>query len=369
MDNLFPFHKNSFTCLTNKVDIAFDKNESFCKNWFAEKHNIERFFFTKSCTQSLELSLMLLRLPKGAEVIMPSYAFVSVANAVTNLGYKAVFVDCEKHTMNIDVKAVKGAVSSLTRAIISINYGGVSCDYAGLKKICEKHKLYLIEDNAHGILGKYKSSLLGTQGDISTFSFDHLKNFTCFQGGGIGINNKALLDNFFIAAEFGTNRHDCLNGKVSHYEWIAQGSNGIIAEPLKYILKTQLLQSEEIASKFNSNWKLYQDKMQPLEKKGVIALSQTPKYATRSAHMFWFKTADPDERKKLMAFLKKKGVPSMSHYEPLHNSQYGREIGEFRGDDKYTTIESKKLLRLPLYLSLSAKDIEFIVKSVRSFYC
>jgi len=365
---VFPFHQNTYNCLSNKNELSLTEPDAYCQKWFAENHDLNHFFFTKSCTQSLELSIMLLDLPEGAEVIMPSYAFVSLANAVNNMGCNVVFVDCEKDTMNIDPLAIKAAISPKTKAVISINYGGVSCDYQKIKEICTDNQLYLIEDNAHGVLGKYKNDYLGTQGDISTFSFDYLKNFTCFQGGGIAINNKDLLERFYIVSEFGTNRRTYLNGKGNFYEWVGRGTNALVAAPLISLLAPQLEIAHDIVKQFNSNWTHYQRQLQALEKKGLIELSKTPQYAERSAHMFWFKTANLEERTRLIKHLAKKGVTSMSHYVPLHSSKYGQQVAEFRGSDNFTSQESQKLIRLPLYYSLRSQEIEKIVDSVNSFY-
>lgn len=365
---MLSFHENTYESF-NRSEIEYaNSNESFCINWFNQHLKLDHFQFTKSCTQSLELALLTLDLPIGSEVIVPSYAFVSLANAVNNLGLKCIFVDCEASSMNIDASQIEQAITPKTKALICINYGGVSCDFDKIKPLCKQYGLFLVEDNAHGILGKYQDQYLGTLGDISCFSFDHLKNFTCYQGGGIAINNSALLNDYYIASEFGTNRKACLEGKVDFYEWRGRGSNSILAKPLYPILKLQLEKSADIVQNFNSLWLQYQDALTPLQSKGFIELLTIPDYAHHNAHMFWIKTAGLEERQALIAYLLKKGVESSSHYIPLHQSTFGKEVGEFRGVDVNTSTESNKLLRLPLHLGLSKEDVVFVSSCIANFY-
>lgn len=365
---MIKFHQNSYEVLSNKPAGQNQFEDDFCKSWFKENLGLSHFAFTKSCTQSLELAILSLNLEPGSEVIMPSYGFVSLANAVNNLGLKCVFVDCEAATMNIDASQIEGALTPKTKAIISINYGGVSCDYDTIRALCTKHQLYLIEDNAHGILGKYKDEFLGSIGDIACFSFDHLKNFTCYQGGGIAINNPELLQNFQISSEFGTNRIARLQGKVDFYEWRGKGLNSIIAKPLIGILSSQLKDASTILKQFNLLWAYYQQKLSPLAEAGQIELSQIPEYAEHQAHIFWIKTKDKQERKALMDYLMEQKIETSSHYEPLHNSAYGKEAGVFRGSDNNTSEESSKLLRLPFHLGLSEADADQVCQAILSFY-
>tara|TARA_Y100000385_G_scaffold66934_1_gene66719 strand:+ start:34481 stop:35575 length:1095 start_codon:yes stop_codon:yes gene_type:complete len=348
--------------------IESSKSLEYCTKWFKKNNHIENIYFTKSCTQSLELSLLLLDLPANSEVIIPSYAFVSLGNAVNNLGIKCVYVDCEGSTMNIDVNQIEQAITENTKALITINYGGISCDYDKIRKICRNNNLILIEDNAHGILGKYKDEFLGTIGDISCFSFDHLKNFSCFQGGAIAINNKSLLKKFFIAYEFGTNRRDLFEGVVDHYEWQGKGTNSIIAPPLLTILKGQLDNFKHIISLYNNIWRQYQTGLAKLAEKKHISLVQIPDYCTHNAHMFWIKTKSKAERTKLIAHLANNNINSASHYSPLHTSRYGKTVGNFKGGNNNTSIESEKILRLPMHLKLTSENIKSIIGCVEDFY-
>ncbi|MCO5249470.1 MAG: aminotransferase class I/II-fold pyridoxal phosphate-dependent enzyme [Chitinophagales bacterium] len=335
---------------------------------FKEKYNLKSFFLTKSCTQSLELALMSLPDSKGKEVILPSYGFVSLANAVVMNGYKCVFVDCEPSTMNISAEAIENAITQNTVAVMTINYAGVACDYDKIQRICKENNLFLIEDNAHGISCKYRGKYLGSFGDISTISFDFFKNISCDEGGGISINNVQLWDGFVKSYYFGTNKQAMTEGHVSSYEWKHKGTNSLLAEPLAVILYTQLQQTDKMIRQYLSNWSFYFQELQSLEKDGKIQLAQIPEYAQHNGHIFWIKTADKSERKKLIDFLKKNKIGSAFHYTPLHTSEFGRKVGEFRGEDKYTTTESSRLLRLPQYYLLKREEQEKVVEKIFEFY-
>lgn len=368
---MITFHKNTANSFESTFTLDTDllnESKNYCLDWFNSKHNTDNFFFTKSCTQSLEISLMCLELPIGSEVIIPSYAFVSLANAVNNIGLKCIFIDCEKDTMNIDSNQIEQAITTKTKAVITINYGGVACDYDKITAICKKHNLFLIEDNAHGLLSEYKGKVLGSFGDIATFSFDHMKNISTYQGGGIIINNKKLLDNYYLISEFGTNRRSLLQKKVDFYEWKHPGVNASLALPLFIILKKQLENFDVIKSTFNENWNRYYELLKPLEDKGVLTLSTIPSYAQKNAHMFWVSLNSVKEKNELKNFLKENGVESSSHYYPLHLSEYGRKVGEFRGQDCNTCIESEKLLRLPLHFLLKKNEILNMVNVVTNFF-
>ncbi|MCO5233271.1 MAG: aminotransferase class I/II-fold pyridoxal phosphate-dependent enzyme [Chitinophagales bacterium] len=335
---------------------------------FTENYNYSNFLLTKSCTQSLELALMSLPSEKGKEIILPSYGFVSLANAVALNGYKCVFVDCEPGTMNVSANAIESAITKDTVAVITINYAGVACDYDKIQKLCTENNLFLIEDNAHGINCKYKDRFLGNLGDISTISFDFLKNISCGEGGGISINQPQLWDNFIKSYHFGTNRQEMLDGKANSYEWKHMGTNSLLAEPLAVILHSQLLQLDKIIHQYLSNWNFYYQELKHLEKEGKIQLAQIPDYAQHNGHLFWMKTADFDERKALIDFLRKNEIGSAFHYAPLHTSEYGMKEGEFRGEDKFTSKESERLLRLPQYYLLKREEQEMVVEKIFEFY-
>ena len=328
----------------------------------------KNFFLTKSCTQSLELALMTLNFPAGKEVILPSYGFVSIANVLAINGLKCVFVDCEPGTMNIDIKAIVNAITDETVAVITINYGGVACDYDRLLPICKEKGIYIIEDNAHGIRAKYKGRYLGSFGDVSTISFDYLKNITCDEGGGISINDSRLLPDFEVSYFFGTNKASFMRNEAPFYEWKGRGTNSLLAEPLAEILYKQVMQSEIIINHFKRKWNYYYEELKNFEQKGYIELAKLPDYSEPNGHMFWIKVENESIRKKIMSYLFRKDIQTAFHYTPLHLSEYGKKVGEFRGVDKFTSKDSFRLLRLPLYYDLSTESQVRIIEEIDNFY-
>ncbi len=325
-------------------------------------------FLTKSCTQALELSAVLCDIKPGDEVIMPSFGFVTCANAFVANGARMVFTDVKPDTMNIDEKLITNAITSRTRVIVTINYSGVGCEYDDIKKIAQKNNLLLVEDNAHGILAKYKGQFLGTFGDASAFSFDHLKNITCGQGGAISVNDKMPDKRLEYYYEFGTNKAEFMRGEAGNYEWKSRGSNFYLSEILSAFLYAQLLNAESIISKFKSHWNGYITRLKELEEKGLIQLPVVPPHCEHNAHNLFIKTRDLEERTSLMAFLKSQGIFATFHYVPLHSSEFGRQNGRFHGEDKHTTKESERLLRLPLYYDLTIEDIDRVCLSIFEFY-
>ena len=363
-----PFHKST----PFQSAQPLDDNDSgdalfFCVDWFKKNVDARPFFLTKSCTQSLELALSILELPTGSEVIIPSYGFVSLANAVVQNDLKCVFVDCDPKTMNICPDAIENAIGPSTKALITINYAGVSCDYARIIPMCRKHGLFLIEDNAHGLGSTFQNRPLGSIGDVSTFSFDRLKNITCSEGGGVAFNNPELVKKYRLRAEFGTNRSEYEQGVVSEYEWVGPGTNAQIAGPLVSILAAQLLQSEQITDRFKRHWNTYYELFSASQIINPVQLPFIPEYCSHNGYMFWIMLSDSGQRTALLQFLKQKGIDARFHYTPLHSSRYGHAVGELRGDVKNTTSGSGKLIRLPLYYSITQEEIEYVVHQIIAF--
>lgn len=346
-----------------------DKNFiSKCENWFAENHGLKNFFLTKSCTHSLELAALTLGIKTGDEVIMPSFAFVACANAIALRGATCVFVDIEPTSMNIDAAKIEAAITPKTKAILTINYSGVACDYVAIKKIAQKHQLFIIEDNAHGTGAKQGENSLGSFGDISTFSFDHLKNISCGQGGGIAINNEKLLENFFVHYEFGTNRRNFFKGKANRYEWKNLGSNFPLSELNAAMLYSQLENSEKINGRFVQLWNLYFEKLSVLQTQNKIGLPKLSIDSHHNAHCFFIKTKNEEERNALIRFLNATEISAQFHYTPLHSSEFGLTAGRFNGNDEFTSTESKRLLRLPLYYNMTDREINHVISKVLEFY-
>lgn len=373
---MIPFFKTTITGNEQKylqaileADDGFAQKEYLLKSerWFRENHGLENFFLTKSCTHSLELAALLLNLQPGDEVIMPSYAFVSCANAIALRGATCVFVDVHSDSMNIDETQIEAAITPHTKAILTLNYAGVACNYEAILSIAKNHGLLVIEDNAHGIGAKYKGRFLGTFGDVSTFSFDHLKNVTCVQGGGMAINNPALFERFYITYEFGTNRRAFFKGDGDRYEWKGLGSNFPLSELSAAILLPQLEIVKKINSSFVSNWNLYSERLSGLAKKGNIKLRAIPKGFEHNGHCFFIKTRTAEERTALIDYLEKNDIQAQFHYTPLHSSEFGKKSGRFVGHDM-TSAESRTILRLPLFYGMTALDVETVVEKINEFY-
>jgi len=355
---MIPFFKNH--TILSKKNVSFEDNELL--------KNFNSYLLNKSCTQALELAVLSLNLKQNDEIIIPSYSFVSLGNAIHNFGYRPVFVDCDGDTMNIQADAIESAISPKTKAVIAINYSGVGCDYDRIVPLCKKYGLYLIEDNAHGIMASYKNIPLGSFGDLATFSFDHLKMISCYEGGALLVNNQDLSDNYSIVSEFGTNRKDFLEKKTNFYQWMFKGTNAKLAEPLKNILDIQLSYAKETKVVFKNKWEKYHSALKDAEDKGYLKRMVIPDYCDHNGYMYWLKTRTADERSSLMSYLLKNGIQCAFHYSPLHTSKYGKKVGVFRGIDKNTTIGSKCLIRLPHFYELSNDEQDYIIEKIYDFY-
>lgn len=338
-----------------------------CIEWL---HKISKSgaYLTKSCTQSLELAAQLLNFQAGDEVILPSYGFVSTANAFASQGAKCRFIDIRPDNMNIDENLIEQAITEKTKAIITINYAGVGCNYDVITPVAKKHNLIVIEDNAHGILAKYKGEYLGSFGDISTNSFDHLKNISCGEGGAILFNNKAFEEQIKIRYEFGTNKLDFIAGKVASYEWKGFGSNYYLSDLLSAFLLVQLENAHLIIERFRTRWNQYRRLLSPLADANLIRMPSIGADFEHNAHLFYIFTKSKQERTQLIEFLNTKGVAATFHYTPLHSSEFGKKNGIFIGDDVYTTRLSETLLRLPLFYALREEEAAYVARNIFDFY-
>lgn len=342
--------------------------EEGCKDLLRQSLPTPEFILTKSCSQALELALLRGTLPEGSEVILPSFAYVSLANAVYNNGLRCVFVDIEPETMNISPLAIEAAVNDNTSAIICINYAGVGCRYEDISPVTEKHGLLLVEDNAHGIGASYKGKMLGTFGDLGTFSFDALKHLGCYEGGGIAVNRRERYEELRIKALMGTNRDAFFRGDVAHYEWVSEGTNTRLAAPLFPILLAQLKQTVTVVQRLRELWDLYFAALTPLQMQGRIDLAKLTADQHHNGHTFWIKLKDQQERLDLQHFLARLGIQSAFHYFPLHLSSFGQRVGMLRGEDKYTSSDSLRLLRLPLYFDMTDAQHEQVISAILSFF-
>ncbi|WP_195421465.1 dTDP-4-amino-4,6-dideoxygalactose transaminase [Faecalicatena contorta] len=346
-------------------DGAFTRK---CSEWLEETTGTEKALLTTSCTHATELAAILTDIEPGDEVIMPSYTFVSTADAFVLRGAKVVFVDIRPDTMNIDENLIENAITERTKAIVPVHYAGVSCEMDKICEIAEKYNLYVIEDAAQGMMSSYKGKALGTIGDFGCYSFHETKNYSMGEGGALLIKNKEDIEKAEIVREKGTNRSKFFRGQIDKYTWVDAGSSYLPSELNAAYLWAQMEVADKILNNRMNTWNLYYDKLKPLEDKGILELPQIPKECKHNAHMFYIKVFDLSERTSLINYLKEKNISAVFHYIPLHSSPAGLKFGKFVGEDKYTTTESERLLRLPLYYGLEETKVDYIADSIQHFY-
>lgn len=339
-----------------------------CNQWFENKFKAVKAVITTSCTHSLELSALLLDIQSGDEVIMPSYTYVSTANAFALRGARCIFVDINPRTMNIDEDKLEAAITDKTKAIVVVHYAGVACNMDKILEISKKHNLSIVEDAAQGFLSTYKGAYLGTIGDIGCFSFHDTKNITMGQGGAIVINNKKYEERLMILRDKGTNKKDFLQGLVDKYTWVDVGSSYIPSEISAAFLYAQLEKVDQVNHKRKLLWDEYYKQLIELENTGLVKLPYVPEHCNHNSHIFYIKLKNKLVRDELINYLKSFNISAYFHFIPLHTSEAGKLLGEFRGVDEFTTIESEKLLRLPMHYYLSIEDIRYIVNKIYKFF-
>ncbi len=339
-----------------------------CTSWLSDYAEGRGVLLTTSCTHATEMAALLCDIKEGDEVIMPSYTFVSTANAFVLRGAKIVFIDIRPDTMNIDEKLIEDAITEKTKAVVPVHYAGVSCEMDTIMDIAEKHSLTIIEDAAQGVRSYYKGHPLGAIGDYGCYSFHETKNYSMGEGGAIVIKAPEKLEEAEILREKGTNRSKFFRGQIDKYRWVDHGSSYLPSELNAAYLYAQL----EVADKVNENrlnsWDHYFKGLKPLKERGLIDLPSIPEDCVHNGHMFYIKAADLSERTELIDHLKKNGVSTVFHYIPLHSAPAGLRFGRFHGEDRYTTKESERLLRLPMYYGLSSDDIDMAIEQIFAFY-
>ncbi|MBS6035035.1 MAG: dTDP-4-amino-4,6-dideoxygalactose transaminase [Pantoea sp.] len=340
-----------------------------CQQWMEQRFGSKKVLLTPSCTASLEMAALLIDLQPGDEVIMPSYTFVSTANAFVLRGARIVFVDVRPDTMNIDETLIEAAITERTRAIVPVHYAGVACEMDTIMALAAKHKLFVIEDAAQGVMSRYKGRALGTIGHIGCFSFHETKNYTAGgEGGATLINDASLVERAEIIREKGTNRSQFFRGQVDKYTWRDMGSSYLMADLQAAYLWAQLEAAERINQQRLRIWQRYHDALQPLAEQGRIALPAIPANCEHNAHMFYIKLRDQDDRQALINWMKEAEILTVFHYIPLHSSPAGQRFSQFFGDDRFTTVESERLLRLPLFYNLSDNNQSTVISSLLSFF-
>lgn len=339
-----------------------------CNEWMEKRFGARRVLLTTSGTSALDMAVLLCGIMPGDEVILPSYTFSSTANAAALYGAKLVFVDIRPETMNIDEKLIEAAITEKTKAIIVVHYAGVACEMDAITEIARRHGIKVIEDAAQAVMSSYKGKYLGTIGDIGCYSFHETKNFSMGEGGAIVINKEEYIERAEILREKGTNRSKFYRGQIDKYTWVDIGDSFLPSELNAAYLYPQLLKADEMIKHRLNCWNRYMDGLKTLADKGYIEMPYIPEDCVHNAHMFYIKTKNIDERTKLSRYLKERGIMSVFHYIPLHSAPAGVRFGRFNGEDKYTTVESERLLRLPMHCELKMKDLDRVIKSILDFY-
>jgi dTDP-4-amino-4,6-dideoxygalactose transaminase len=340
-----------------------------CQAWFEEKISCTKAMLTPSCTQALEMAALLIDIEPGDEIIMPSYTFVSTANAFVLRGARIVFVDIRPDTMNIDEGLIEAAITDRTRAIVPVHYAGVACDMDTIMAIAQRHDLYVIEDAAQGMMATYNDRELGSFGQLAAYSFHETKNYTSGgEGGLLIINDEQFLSRAEILQEKGTNRNQFFRGEVDKYSWVDVGSSYLPSEIQSAYLWGQIELAQEIHENRLQTWNLYRRELDALAIEGFISLPFIPAECQHNGHMFYLKVCNLEERSALISHLATKDVHSVFHYVPLHSSVAGIRFGRFHGEDRYTTTESDRLIRLPMWYGMQTEEIDQIIQAVRSFF-
>ncbi len=338
-----------------------------CNEWIQNRTGIAKALLTTSCTHAIELAAILANIVPGDEVIMPSFTFVSTANAFVLRGAKIVFVDIRPDTMNIDEKLIESAITSRTKAIVPVHYAGVGCEMDTIMDLANKYHLYVIEDAAQAVMSTYKHQSLGTIGNFGCYSFHETKNFSMGEGGALLVSEESDVERAEIIREKGTNRSKFYRGEIDKYTWVDIGSSYLPCELNAAYLYAQLVMADDIIKDRMNSWNIYWNGLKELADREYIQFPYIPKECIHNAHMFYIKVKDLQVRTKLLAFLKENEINAVFHYIPLHTSVAGRKYGSFSGEDNFTTRESERLLRLPLYYGMKDEILQVIEKVIQFF--
>lgn len=339
-----------------------------CNRWLEEKFHAQKALLTTSGTSALDMAALLCGIQPGDEVILPSYTFSSTATSAVLAGAKLVFVDIRPDTMNIDETKIEAAITDKTKAIIVVHYAGVACEMDAIMKIARKHGLKVIEDAAQAVMSSYKGTALGTIGDFGCYSFHETKNYSMGEGGAILINHPEDNEKAEILREKGTNRAKFFRGQVDKYTWVDFGDSYLPSELNAAYLWAQLEQADHINENRLETWNRYYRELYPLKETGYIELPTIPDGCIHNAHMFYIKVKDLKVRTEFIQFMREQEILTVFHYIPLHTAPAGMKFGRFFGDDVYTTKESERLVRLPLYYNMEGKDCETVVNAVKVFF-
>jgi dTDP-4-amino-4,6-dideoxygalactose transaminase len=375
---MIPFNKppltgNELQYVSNAMNsnkISGDGHYShLCQDWFENRFGCHKALLTPSCTHALEMAAILLNIQAGDEVIMPSYTFVSTANAFALRGAKIVFVDVNPITMNMNELLVEQAITDKTKVIVPVHYAGISCDMDVIMSLASKYNLFVVEDAAQAMMSTFKGKALGTIGHFGTYSFHETKNYTSGgEGGALLINESRFSDRAEIIREKGTNRSLFFRGMVDKYSWVDIGSSFLPCELQAAYLWGQLEKADEINQKRLAVWNDYRDGFSSLIKSNAIEVISIPTECEHNAHMFYIKAKNIEERSNIIDYLKVNDVMAVFHYIPLHSAIAGKKYGRFSGDDVWTTAESERLIRLPLFFNITQEEVDKVISLVNGFF-
>jgi len=370
--NVPPFTGKEFDYMQEAVsnhkicgDGVFTKK---CNEWMEERFNANKVMLTTSGSTALDMAALLCGLKPEDEVILPSFTFSSTANSFVLAGAKLVFVDIRPDTMNINEKKIEEAITDKTKVICPVHYAGVACEMDAIMDIAKRHKLLVVEDAAQGVMSKYKERALGTIGDFGCFSFHETKNYSMGEGGAIVINNPAYIEKAEILREKGTNRSQFFRGQVAKYNWVDFGDSYLQSDLNAAYLWAQLEMADEINNNRLNTWNTYFEAFKSLEKNGVIELPTIPEECVHNAHMFYIKCKNLDTRQNYIKFMKENNILCVFHYIPLHSAPAGVKFGRFSGKDEYTTSESDRLVRLPMYYNIAERDLQKVIDKTLGFF-
>lgn len=366
-------------CVGNEIEYVKQAIESHkicgdgqftkkCHQWMEERFNAQKVLLTTSGTTALDMAMLLCDLQPGDEVILPSYTFSSTATSAVLAGAKLVFVDVLPDTMNIDETKIEDAITDKTKVIIAMHYAGVACEMDTIMDIAKRHNLIVVEDAAQGVMSKYKGKHLGTIGTFGCYSFHETKNYSMGEGGALVINNSEYNERAEILREKGTNRAKFFRGQVDKYTWVDFGDSYLPSELNAAYLWAQLLNADEINGNRIATWNRYYQELQAMAMEGKFEIPTVPKECEHNAHMFYLKCKDLKERSEFIKFMKEKELYCVFHYIPLHSAPAGEKFGRFDGEDEFTTKESERLVRLPMYYGLRKDQVDLVVEGIKEFF-
>ena len=339
-----------------------------CHAWMEQRFSATKALLTTSGTAALEMAAILCDIEPGDEVILPSFTFSSTATAFQMVGASLVFVDIRPDTMNIDETLIEDAITERTRVIVPVHYAGVPCEMDAIMDIARRHNLLVVEDAAQGVMSTYKGRALGTIGTFGCFSFHETKNYSMGEGGALLVNDPAFVERAEIIREKGTNRQRFFRGQVDKYTWVDRGGSYLQSDLNAAYLLVQLERADQINDDRLSTWAFYDEALRPLEAEGLVELPCVPEGCVHNAHMYYLKLRDLKERTSFIAHMRERGVSCVFHYIPLHSSPAGLEFGRFNGMDTYTTSESERLVRLPMYYGMADDDRSTVVEAATAFF-